>query len=138
MFKLSQKLDYTCRVLIQLQRAHKQGALMSADDIAKKELVPTAFLGQILHELRKQNMIQSRRGKDGGYKINDSLASITVLDVAQALGCVQPYLAPENTGVSSSITQAIWADLEKDWQSKLAAITIEQLSESGDTPLYYI
>ena len=138
MFKISQKLYYTCRVLIQLQHAHKQGRLMSADDIAKKELIPTAFLGQILHELRKQNIIQSRRGKDGGYKINENLASITLLDIAQALGCVQAYVPAENLGASSSITQAIWADLEKEWQAKLASITIKQLSESGDTPLYYI
>ena len=138
MFKISQKLDYTCRVLIQLQSAHKQGLLMSADEIAKKELIPSAFLGQILHELRKQNIVQSRRGKDGGYKINPSLKTITLLDVSQALGCVQPYITPEKKGISSSITQSIWSELEKEWQNKLANITIEQLSTTSNSPLYYI
>ena len=56
-------------------------------EIADRHGVPGPFLVQILRTLRTAGWVQSVRGSQGGYRLSVDPAKITLLDIAEAVGC---------------------------------------------------
>ncbi len=54
---------------------------MSVTEIARKARVPRAFLEQILSDLKRRNLLLSRRGKQGGFWLAREPAKITFADI---------------------------------------------------------
>jgi Rrf2 family protein len=65
---LSQKAKYALRALLMLAEQPEADMVMIAD-IAERENVPRKFLEAILVDLRKRGLLDSRRGKYGGYRL---------------------------------------------------------------------
>jgi hypothetical protein len=63
---LSQKAKYALKALLALAQAPK-GELLQGGKMAVQENIPKKFLNLILLELRKHRLIDSVRGKHGGY-----------------------------------------------------------------------
>jgi Rrf2 family protein len=63
---LSQKAKYALKALIALAETNP-GDLLQAGDIADRNNIPKKFLDLILLELRRHRLVDSRRGKNGGY-----------------------------------------------------------------------
>lgn len=64
---------------------------MPARDIARTEGIPHPFLEQILTDLRRLKLVDSRRGKDGGYTLAVAPAQITLADILRVVdGPVAP------------------------------------------------
>ncbi|WP_102961321.1 RrF2 family transcriptional regulator [Mangrovicella endophytica] len=64
---ISQKAKYALRALIAL--AEMKTASVSAAELAQSERIPRKFLEQILTELKREGIVQSRRGATGGYSL---------------------------------------------------------------------
>jgi Rrf2 family protein len=63
---ISQKAKYAMRALVMLAAA--DGAVpLSITDIANEQRIPKKFLEQILLDLKRHGLVESRRGKVGGY-----------------------------------------------------------------------
>jgi Rrf2 family protein len=62
---ISQKAKYAFHALLALARADNNSLVVG--DIAAQERIPHKFLEQILLELKRHGIVQSRRGKYGGY-----------------------------------------------------------------------
>jgi Rrf2 family protein len=65
---LSQKAKYALRALLMLAEQN-QADMVMIGDIAERENVPRKFLEAILVDLRKRGLLDSRRGKYGGYRL---------------------------------------------------------------------
>ena len=65
---LSQKAKYALRALLMLAEQPDADMVMIAD-IAERENVPRKFLEAILVDLRKRGLLDSKRGKYGGYRL---------------------------------------------------------------------
>jgi Rrf2 family protein len=63
---ISQKAKYAMRALVMLA-ATDGAAPLSITDIANEQRIPKKFLEQILLELKRHGLVESRRGKVGGY-----------------------------------------------------------------------
>ena len=63
---LSHKSKYALKATIALAREFGQGPVLISD-IAQRERIPRKFLELILLELRNTGILQSRKGKGGGY-----------------------------------------------------------------------
>ena len=74
---LSKKAKYAIKALIYLGKNKEEGRVLISD-IAEKERIPKKFLEQILLELRKHAILQSRRGKEGGYLLAKSPLEINM------------------------------------------------------------
>ncbi|HEX4718879.1 MAG TPA: Rrf2 family transcriptional regulator [Thermoleophilaceae bacterium] len=82
--RISAKTDYALRAAIEL------ASLASADPvkgetIAKAQGIPLRFLENILGDLRNANVVESRRGVEGGYLLARDPADITLADVIRAV-----------------------------------------------------
>ena len=60
---ISQKAKYAFHALVALARTES----LMVGEIAAQERIPRKFLEQILLELKRHGIVQSRRGKFGGY-----------------------------------------------------------------------
>ncbi|MDM7957399.1 Rrf2 family transcriptional regulator [Blastomonas sp.] len=65
---LSQKVRYSIRALQHLADHYGQG-LVQLDEIAAAQKIPPKFLTVILSEMARAGLVQSHRGKDGGYAL---------------------------------------------------------------------
>ncbi|MEI6351036.1 MAG: Rrf2 family transcriptional regulator [Verrucomicrobiota bacterium] len=66
--KLSKRGEYALRALIDLGRAsHWKQPLVQIADLAERENLPLKFLEQILMQLKEAGLVESKRGKFGGY-----------------------------------------------------------------------
>jgi Rrf2 family protein len=72
---ISQKAKYALRALVALARAANESLVTS--DLAERERIPRKFLEQILLELKRDGIVQSRRGKAGGYALLKPADTIT-------------------------------------------------------------
>jgi Rrf2 family protein len=79
---LSQKAKYALKALLALARA-PEGELLQAGEIAERENVPKKFLDLILLELRKHRLVDSVRGKRGGYLLGRAAEDIMIGDIVR-------------------------------------------------------
>jgi Rrf2 family protein len=63
---LSKKTQYALKALIYLAEHSKDGPSLIAD-ISETKKIPLKFLENILLELRKAGLLESKKGKGGGY-----------------------------------------------------------------------
>ncbi|QVM85525.1 RrF2 family transcriptional regulator [Novosphingobium decolorationis] len=63
---LAQKTRYAIRAMQHLADRHGQGPIQLTE-IAERQNIPAKFLTVILSELSRAGLIDSQRGKDGGY-----------------------------------------------------------------------
>jgi Rrf2 family protein len=65
---LSQKTRYTIRALQHLADEYRQGPIR-LDAIAEAQNIPRKFLTVILAEMVREGLVDSTRGRDGGYEL---------------------------------------------------------------------
>jgi Rrf2 family protein len=78
------KADYAVRAAIELA-AVGTGAPVKADQIADAQSIPLNFLENILSELRRAGIVESRRGAAGGYRLGRPAEEISLADVIRAV-----------------------------------------------------
>lgn len=85
---LSQKAKYALRAAIMLAERADQPDTTSwvlIAEIAERENIPRKFLEAILVELRNHGLLESRRGKNGGYRLAKPLDRIAFGDVIRLI-----------------------------------------------------
>lgn len=66
MVALTQKAKYALKALAHLGAAHGDGPVLT-QTIAEEQRIPRKFLEGILLELKRHGLLQSRKGRGGGY-----------------------------------------------------------------------
>ena len=66
---ISKKCKYTIKALLYLADNQLEDRFIFSSEIAKNEKIPKKFLETILRELRNFKFLQSKRGKEGGYRL---------------------------------------------------------------------
>jgi Rrf2 family cysteine metabolism transcriptional repressor len=88
--RLSRKGEYGLRAMIVLAANYGKGPLL-VQEIAEAERIPKKFLEQILLELRKAGLLESKRGVGGGYTLIRRPEEVTL---AQVFRIIDGPLAP--------------------------------------------
>ena len=94
---LSKKSQYAFRALTLLTEKYKEGPVLISE-IAKKKKIPLKFLENILLELKKADILGSKKGKGGGYFLKKDPAKVKMATVIRLvngpiamLPCVSLY-----------------------------------------------
>lgn len=84
---LTSKAKYALRAMVDLARAAKSapGKPSMIGDIAERQDIPRRFLEAILLELRGHGLVESVRGKAGGYLLALPADEISFADVIRAI-----------------------------------------------------
>jgi Rrf2 family protein len=95
---LSMKAKYGLKAMLRLARDHGRGPWLIAD-LAAQEGIPKKFLELILLELKQQGVLQSKKGKGGGYLLARRPEEISVGTVLRILdGSLAPVPCVGRTG----------------------------------------
>jgi Rrf2 family protein len=81
---ISQKAKYALRALVSLCRA-RYGEPLMISQISKEQAIPKKFLEQILLELKRHGIVESRRGRLGGYVLLRAPDKVTFGEVLRLI-----------------------------------------------------
>src|ERR1700748_117377 len=81
---LSKKTEYAFQALMYLAEKSKDSPVLIAE-ISKKKKIPLKFLENILLELKKAGVLDSKKGKGGGYFFNQSPSKIYLAQVMRLI-----------------------------------------------------
>jgi Rrf2 family protein len=81
---LSKKSKYGLKALLVLARESGRGPVLVAD-LAEREALPKKFLESILLDLKRQRVVDSRKGRGGGYFLRRHPSQITFGEVIRLL-----------------------------------------------------
>lgn len=138
--KASVKSDYACRAVEALALHHPNLRPLRIEEIAAREAIPANYLVQILIELKSKGLIQSRRGKAGGYALAKTPREITVGDVLRAVqGDVLEMPLLLEARCPEEIKRA-WRRIKEAAEQAADGVTFEEIcAEAKSRPeMYYI
>lgn len=82
--RLSKQTEYGLRAIVQLARLWPHDFVQSRD-LAQQEKLPNKFLEAILLALRRGGFLESKVGRDGGYRLAREPREIRVGDIVRRL-----------------------------------------------------
>lgn len=77
---LSRKAKYAINALVYLARRYEQGPVLISQ-VAESEKIPQKFLEAILLDLKNHGILNSKKGKGGGYFLSMDPSQVNVADV---------------------------------------------------------
>ena len=81
---LAKKTQYALKALTYMAEQNSAGPFLIAD-IANKKKIPVKFLETILLELKKAGILNSKKGKGGGYFFNQDPANIQLATIMRLI-----------------------------------------------------
>jgi Rrf2 family protein len=137
--RVSQRLDYTLRMLVALARL-PHGVTTASGDLAVRLGLPRRFGEQQMTALAKTGLVESRRGTGGGIALSRPASQITVLDVVKAIQG-EVLDVPKATG---SATAEFWGRAADALEEQLGSATLTDLVrrqaelDAAAGPMYFI
>ena len=116
--KLTSKGRYAVMALVDLARFDNINPV-SLRDISLRQGISLVYLEQLFLKLKKNNLVQSIRGKSGGYILNKNAADIKISEVliavdekVKTVGCEKHSKKGCNGKSAKCITHNLWDELE--------------------------
>lgn len=93
---------------------------------------------QILNDLRRAGLIESRRGQAGGYLLARAPDAITLRQVVDAVDPALLHCAVSNDGESGPAVRQAWERISSSVRQALDEITLETLASNPGGAMFYI
>ena len=129
----SKKCEYGMQAILYLA-AKEKGALVSAEEISKVLKIPREFISKILQSLKDSGLINSSKGKSGGFSLAKSSSRIKLIDIVAAIdglelfdNCVLGF--PECSPTHPCPVHETWGTLRTQAYDMLNSETIDKLKE---------
>lgn len=143
--RLSKRTEYGVRAVVQLARVWPRGFIQSKD-LARQEGMPNKFLEAILLALRRGGFLESKIGREGGYRLSRAPRDINVGDLIRRLEgrlTVKESQRVEERSPGEVAVQLLNEKLTESTDAALDDLTLEQLldhvTRSGSLQqMYYI
>lgn len=121
-----------------MARLHAKGELAHVETMAEDEAVPPNYMVQILGVLREGGLIDSRRGKQGGYRLARHPEQITLLEIVTLVDGALLEFGSGKEGRSGKRVIDAWQEVRMAMEARARTITLDKLALSGAEPMYYI
>ena len=129
---VTSKGRYALRFMIDLAQ-HRDDGYISLKTISERLTLSMKYLEMIVGNLKKAELVDSTRGKEGGYKLNKEPSEYSVGEI---LRCIEDNLAPvacikegeiqcERSGACMTIP--MWKELDDITNAYLDTVSLEDL-----------
>ncbi len=81
----SRTCEYAIKIMIHLKAEHADGQWLGVKEVSKAIDSPEAFTAKILQQLVRAGLLDSMRGPNGGFSVNDPDGRMTLLQVVRAI-----------------------------------------------------
>lgn len=114
---------------------HGQAGSVPLSAIADRQLISLAYLEQLFLKLRRAGLVESERGRAGGYRLVRDAALISVAEVMSAVEedvrmtrCASET-APPCLGTKRCLTHGLWEALGDEIAAFLSRVTLADVLE---------
>lgn len=129
---VTSKGRYALRFMLDLAQ-HRDDGYISLKTISERLTLSMKYLEMIVGNLKKAELVDSTRGKEGGYKLNKEPGEYSVGEI---LRCIEDNLAPvacikegeiqcERSGACMTIP--MWKELDDITNAYLDTVSLEDL-----------
>jgi Rrf2 family protein len=118
--QITRASDYAVRVMIHLAGL-PPGATVRQPELSAATEVSGHFLSKVLQQLVRARLIRSQRGAGGGYAMTIPAASISLLEVVEAIE--GPVRLNQCIEEGPSCDRKTWCPAHQVWAQAQAAIT---------------
>ena len=129
----SKKCEYGLQGVLYLA-AHMDENVISADEIAKALNIPKEFISKILQSLTESGIVNSKKGKNGGFTLAKNPSKIRLIDVVAAIdgleifnNCVLGF--PQCSPDHPCPVHHNWGELRNKAYSMLTEETLDRFKE---------
>ncbi len=133
--KLGTKGRYAVMALVDLAYYGKDKPL-AITEIARRQSLPVPYLEQLFSTLRKNGMVTSIRGQQGGYKLAREADDIRIADILEAIGepikttrCGEKQVNGCLGLKAKCLTHDLWAGLGQKMHQYLSGISLSDVCE---------
>lgn len=129
---VTSKGRYALYIMLDLAR-HEDAGCVSLKSIADRHDISMKYLEAIVGSLKRAGLVESTRGKEGGYRLNKSADDYSVGEI---LRCLEDNLAPVACIRSGSIsceraaeciTVPMWKELDDIINAYLDTVSLSDL-----------
>ena len=123
---------------MQLAKTYDGKTLIRLDELAQREAVSANFLVQILNDLRRGGIIDSRRGASGGYMLARPAQHINLKQIVEAVEPSQLQNTALEQGESGAAVRRAWETISSQLGKNLEEVSLEALASPPSDPMFYI
>lgn len=136
--QLTRAADYAVRVMIHLAGL-PPGARASRSGLAVEAGCPEQFLSKVLQNLTRAGLIISHRGNTGGFELQDTHRSASILEVVEAVeGPIRLNVCLTSDHACNRqawcLAHPVWADAQQALTGVLQSATIDRLAAEAAAP----
>ncbi len=113
--RFNKKTDYAIILVDALKLTHFSGQFLGIAEIAKKHRLPKIFLEKLAMTLREHGIVESKKGKAGGYRLKKNPAALTLLDVIRIFEETKIMKPMRKPAPDKNCPVAKFAPAEKRW-----------------------
>lgn len=131
---LTSRSRYALKIMLDLA-LNEQEDLVRRQDIVRREGIPAKYLDQILVRLRRHGLVDSIRGRTGGYRIARDPQMISIWDIFLAVeDGIYPVLCVDEhddcTFTTSCVAREPWQHIFMSLKSQLANMSLKDLEKN--------
>jgi len=132
MIEITKAAEYSLRATSALVDFYEDGQTATVSEVAVGEAIPESFLRKLLKPLIRAHIVKSERGYSGGITLAKDPASITVLDVIEAvdgkLSLNDCVLEPSECGfIQKCSMHSVWYDTTEIIKNHLRGYSLEDV-----------
>lgn len=136
--KLSTKGRYGLKAMLELSLHFGEGPL-PLNNIAEKQNISEHYLEQLIATLRKDGLVNSVRGAQGGYLLSNKPKEITVGDVIRSL---EGNIAPSDCVIEGEsidcangefcVTRGVWKKIRDSINQVIDTVTLQDMVDEQE------
>lgn len=144
--ELSCKSEYALLALFELVRGYSKGEPVQMKQIVSNQKLPHRYLEHLFAALKRQGIVKSHRGVNGGYSLARPPHEITFLEVIQCIDGNTPTTKsedPHSNSLECKVITEIWDEARQAAETVLHRYSLQDLAEKwfarqANTFMYYI
>ncbi len=137
--KISTRIRYGLRALVYIAEQNRNfNKLVRIKEISEDQNISVQYLEQILYKLKKESIIEGKRGPNGGYKLIGDPKDISIYRLYEILDSeVRVVDCNENSESKTCVddkcrSACLWSRLDNALTEILAGTTLDDLMKNKE------
>lgn len=138
MIGIRRHTDYATRIVLHLSML-REGAKITAEEVARKRLLPRAFVRRIVRRLGAAGILSTTRGAGGGISLSRPPAEISLFDVVEAMEGAPVLNACADNPEACPLAvlcpvQTAWKGATRRMAVSLKSVRFDRLAKTANPP----
>ena len=130
----SKKCEYGLQAIL-FMAANGNECVCPAEEISKKLSIPKEFISKILQSLTESGIVESKKGKSGGFKLAKHPSNIRLIDIVEAIDGLESFNTcvlgfPECSPDKPCPVHNKWGELRTKAYEMLSSETLDKFQET--------